>query len=159
VAAVLWSLAAAAAWRLWRGATSGGRAALLVAAAVFSHWLLDFVVHRPDLPLYDDTAKVGLGLWNRPALAFLLEAALLFGGMALVLRKQSRGRRSLLVFGLVMLGVQAVIFFGPPPVSDRAIAATALVAYAVFAGVMAWWERLYAAAVPGAAYARGDRSE
>src|SRR5215471_1915811 len=37
-------------------------AALIVGAAVFSHWVLDLVVHRPDLPLYDNAAKVGLGL-------------------------------------------------------------------------------------------------
>ena len=55
--------------------------ALLVAVAVFSHWVLDFVVHRPDLPLYDDAAKLGLGLWNYPVPAFLLEIVVLFGGM------------------------------------------------------------------------------
>jgi len=47
-------------------------AALLVATAVFSHWLLDLVVHRPDLPLYDDAVKVGLGGLRlfRPATGF-----------------------------------------------------------------------------------------
>ena len=60
--------------------------AVWVGAAVFSHWVLDLLVHRPDLPLYDDTMKVGLGLWNHPALALALEAVLLFGGMILYLR-------------------------------------------------------------------------
>lgn len=46
---------------------------------MFSHWLLDLLVHRPDLPLYDDTMKMGLGLWNYPAIALALEAMLLFG--------------------------------------------------------------------------------
>jgi len=55
-----------------------------VALAVFSHWVLDLVVHRPDLPLYDNAAKVGL--WNYPAPAFLLEVAALFAGMFLYLR-------------------------------------------------------------------------
>src|SRR5215203_685693 len=50
-----------------------------VALAVLSHWALDWLVHRPDLPLYDNTAKVGLGLWNAPAIAFALEAVFLFG--------------------------------------------------------------------------------
>src|SRR5262245_10516174 len=44
--------------------------ALLVGFAVFSHWLLDLIVHRPDLPLYDDSYKVGLGLWDYAAVAF-----------------------------------------------------------------------------------------
>src|SRR3569833_2170666 len=56
---------------------------IVVALAVFSHWVLDFLVHRPDLPLYDSVAKVGLGLWNAPALALGLEIVLLFGGIAI----------------------------------------------------------------------------
>jgi len=148
VAAALWSLAAAAGFRLWGSVAAGGRAALLVGLAVFSHWILDFVVHRPDLPVYDDTVKVGLGLWNRPALALLLEAALLLGSMLLALRSQARGRWSLLAFGLVMLGIQAAVFFGPPPASDRAAAVTALISYAAFAAVIARWERRHGISVP-----------
>jgi len=40
------------------------------------------MVHRPDLPLYGSSANVGLGLWNAPALAFGLEAALLLPVLA-----------------------------------------------------------------------------
>lgn len=92
VAAILWSVVALGSYRLWQRADRGGRAALLVALAVFSHWVLDFVVHQPDLPLYDNAAKVGLGLWNRPVLAFLLEAGLLFGSMVVYVRAQPGGR-------------------------------------------------------------------
>src|SRR5437867_3835114 len=111
-------------------------AALVVAVAVFSHWVLDFVVHRPDLPLYDNAAKVGLGLWNAPVLAFGLEAALLFGGMWLYLRTGVARRTPMAAFGIVMLMIQAYLFFGPAPTSDRAAASTALAAYAVFALVI-----------------------
>jgi len=132
VAAILWSVAAAILYRYaMRGA--GTRAALVVAAAVFSHWVCDFIVHRPDLPLYDDTAKVGLGLWNVPLAAFGLEAALLFGGMTLSFKAGAPHLLPTLLFGLIMLGVQAYIFFGPPPASDKAIAVTALLAYVLFA--------------------------
>jgi hypothetical protein len=119
-------------------ARSSRRASAVVGLAVFSHWILDFVVHRPDLPLYDNTAKVGLGLWNLPALALGLEAALLFVGMWLCLRGRLARSWGTLVFGASMLAVQVYIFFGPPPASDRAAASTALVAYAVFATVI-WW--------------------
>ena len=61
----------------------GWSAAAFVGIAVFSHWVLDWLVHRPDLPLYDNSFKVGLGLWNYPALAFVLEIAVLFSGMYL----------------------------------------------------------------------------
>ncbi len=132
VAAVLWSVAAFVVYRL--AVPRAGRAApLLVAAAVLSHWVSDFIVHRPDLPLYDNSDKVGLGLWNHPVAAFALEAVLLFGGMWLYVRIRATRRTAFVVFGLLMLAVQAYVFFGPPPVSDRAAAAAALAAYVVFA--------------------------
>lgn len=135
VAAALWAAGGFLAWRLL--VSGDGRAPLVVALAIFSHWVLDFVVHRPDLPLYDDTAKVGLGLWNLPALAFALEGALLFGGMLLYFGGRPARRGPMMIFGLIMLAIQAYVFFGPPPVSDHAAAWTALGSYAVFA-VAAW---------------------
>ncbi len=139
VAAIGWSVVAFLAYRLTvRSAPT--RAAVIVGVAVFSHWVLDFLVHRPDLPLYDNTAKVGLGLWNLPAVALGLEALLLFGAMWLYLRHTAR-RTAMLVFGVIMLGIQAYVFFGPPPASDKAAAATALIAYAVFAVVIRALER------------------
>jgi len=134
VAAILWSAAAFAVYRL---AARGGRiAALIVAAAVFSHWILDLVVHVPDLPLYDDTAKVGLGLWNRPVTALGLEAAALFGGMWLYFGTGGARRLAMAAFGIVMLAIQVYVFFGPPPASDKSLAVTALAAYVVFAVVV-----------------------
>ena len=136
VAALVWSAAAAGAYRLVSRATA--RTSLLVGLAVFSHWILDFVVHRPDLPLYDNTAKVGLGLWNHPALAFGLEALLLFGGMVAFLCARPTHGIAIATFGVVMLGVQAYVFFGPPPASPAAAASTALAAYGIFA-LLIWF--------------------
>ena len=141
LAAILWSGGALLAYRMSAARDVAGKAASVVAAAVLSHWLLDFLVHRPDLPLYDNTAKVGLGLWNVPAAAFALEAALLFGGMWLYLGTTELPRLRMVVFGLLMLAIQAYIFFGPPPVSDHAAALTALVSYAAFAAIVARLER------------------
>ncbi|HET6362588.1 MAG TPA: hypothetical protein VFH11_11090 [Gemmatimonadota bacterium] len=142
VAAIAWSAAAAIAYRLWTGmsgrAGRGSRGALLVGLAVFSHWVLDFVVHRPDLPLYDDTAKVGIGLWDRPLLAFGLESALVLVGLRLYLARRPRPGVGLVVFSLLMLGIQGMVFFGPPPESTSQIAATALASYLLFALVV-WW--------------------
>ena len=137
VAALFWSCAAAVFYQIV-ARPSRRRATVIIGLAVFSHWVLDFIVHRPDLPLYDNTAKVGLGLWNAPVLAFGLEAALLFGGIWLLLRGRLVRSYGTLVFGALMLSIQAYIFFGPPPTSDRAIASTALIAYAVFAAAI-WW--------------------
>ena len=140
VAALLWSAGAFACYR-FAVPRSPKISALLVAAAVFSHWALDFVVHQPDLPLYDNTAKVGLGLWNLPALAFGLEIILLFGGMWLCFRSGATRRLPTAAFGLIMVGIQAYVFFGPPPVSDKAAAATALAGYVLFAGIIRFLER------------------
>jgi hypothetical protein len=139
VAAIGWSIVAFLAYR-FTVRSAPPRAAAIVGLAVFSHWVLDFLVHRPDLPLYDNTAKVGLGLWNLPAVALGLEALLLFGAMWLYVRHTAR-RTAMLVFGVVMLGIQVYVFFGPPPASDKAAAATALIGYAVFAVAIRGLER------------------
>jgi hypothetical protein len=78
---------------------------LLVAAASFSHWLLDLVVHTPDLPLYDNAAKVGFGLWRHVALSFPLELTALGLGAWLYARMttfvSAKGRY--LFWGFVIL--------------------------------------------------------
>lgn len=142
--ALLWALGAIVLYR----ALPRGRVwapASWIGLAVFSHWVLDLLVHRPDLPLYDDTMKVGLGLWNYPAIALALEALLLFGGMTLYLRRTTAinviGRFGPPTFGVLMLAIQCYVFFGPPPASPRAAATTALVAYFVFAAVAQWLDR------------------
>ncbi|HUG52565.1 MAG TPA: hypothetical protein VMR21_03155 [Vicinamibacteria bacterium] len=144
VAAIAWSVSFAAVHWLATGRRRTASSALL-GAAVFSHWLLDLVVHRPDLPLFDNAAKVGLGLWNRPVLAFGLEAFLLLGGIAWCARKGLVHLWRAVAFGLVMAAVQAAVFFGPPPASPRAAALTALTAYAVFAAIIHWIEKRPAA--------------
>ncbi|WP_114968483.1 hypothetical protein [Rhodoferax ferrireducens] len=144
VGAVLWSLAAIVLCKPAPGVRKW-RTAAWIGLAVFSHWVLDWLVHRPDLPLYGDTLKVGLGLWNHPAIALLLEAALLFGGMAMYLRRTTAinaiGRLGPPVLGILMLAIQCYVFFGPPPSSPTAAAITALISYVVFAAVAEWLDR------------------
>jgi len=137
VGAIVWSLVGAGVYQLLArpAATSSS---LIVGVAVFSHWVLDFIVHNKDLPLYDNSAKVGLGLWNAPVLAFSLEALLLFGGMWLLFREHLSRAIGTFVFGAVMVALQAYIFFGPPPASDKAIASTAILSYALLELVI-WW--------------------
>lgn len=143
VAALLWSAAGFVAYKFVSKSTN--YTAFLVAAAIFSHWVLDLIVHRPDLPLYDDTYKMGLGVWNYPALALTLEAGLLFGGIILYLRSTTPvsriGKFGMPVFGVVLLAVQSLVFFGAPPPSPLAAALTALISYVVFAGVVYWLEK------------------
>ena len=116
----------------------GVRTGLILAAAVFSHWILDLIVHRPDLALYDSVGKMGFGLWNYRGAAFALEMAVLFGGAAMLYRTAAhRGRLIGFVIFLAALQVFGTFFF-PPPSSDHAAAMTALVSYIVLA-LIAWW--------------------
>jgi hypothetical protein len=57
-----------------------GRTFLIMMACAFSHWLLDLVVHIPDLPLYDNSYKVGFGLWRHLWISFPLELVMLWIG-------------------------------------------------------------------------------
>ena len=142
--ALLWAVAAGVVYSLVRRADGWGNGAI-VGVAVFSHWILDLIVHRPDLPLYDNSMKVGLGLWNHPAAAFALEIGFLFGGMYLYWRRTEAVTRGgcygMLIFGVVMIAIQAVVFFGEPPTSDRGAAITALVLYFALGGVAFWLEK------------------
>jgi membrane-bound metal-dependent hydrolase YbcI (DUF457 family) len=118
----------------------GWRIGLIVSVAVFSHWILDFIVHRPDLALYDNTLKMGLGLWNYRVPAFILEIGLLIGGAVLYLRRASqKGRIVVYVCLLVLVQVVGTFFFPPPP-SDRAAALTALFFYIIFVLIAVWAE-------------------
>jgi hypothetical protein len=143
-AVVLWAVAAIVLGKFLPGVRTW-TAAAWIGLAVFSHWILDLLVHGPDLPVYDDTMKVGLGLWNYPALALLLEALLLFGGMIMYMRRTTAinaiGRFGPPVFGTVMIAIQCYLFFGPPPASPAAAAISALVSYVVFAAVAQWLDR------------------
>ncbi|MEW6323454.1 MAG: hypothetical protein AB1635_20480 [Acidobacteriota bacterium] len=101
-------------------------------------------MHRPDLPLYDNAAKVGFGLWDYPYVTLALEGVLLLGamGMYLATSRPRAGRRqfAMPVFGLAMLAMQTGMLFTAPPATDRAMAATALAAYAVLTVAIAWLE-------------------
>ncbi|WP_219838441.1 metal-dependent hydrolase [Paenibacillus sp. R14(2021)] len=86
-------LAMLAARRLW-GTRSGGAMGLIV----FSHWLLDLLVHQPDLPLLPGNAGalplLGFGLWQHPSVSILLESILIAGGFLLYFRSALRRSRT-----------------------------------------------------------------
>jgi hypothetical protein len=133
---------------------SGPRAATmgLVAAAAFSHWIFDLVVHVPDLALYDDSAKVGFGLWRHVALSFPLELIVLGLGAWWYARGTTfarAGGRLMFWLFVVLLGiVQVYANFGPPPSSPNAMAVTAVAFYLTFAALSACVGRVRPATTP-----------
>ena len=79
------AVAGLVAWRFW-----GRRAGWVIGAVVFSHWILDLLVHRADLPILPGNAgglpTLGFGIWAQPALSVALEAALIVAGGVLYYR-------------------------------------------------------------------------
>ncbi|NQW29026.1 MAG: hypothetical protein HQ472_00750 [Ignavibacteria bacterium] len=103
------------------------RNAVVVLCCVVSHWVLDLIVHRPDLPLtLSNSNHVGLGLWNFPIATMVIEFAMLFGG-AYVYWKTVKPVSTMRKYGLTALVLLLAIIhvaniFGPPPPSVSAIA-------------------------------------
>jgi hypothetical protein len=126
--------------------------AALAAGASFSHWILDFVVHVPDLPLYDNSAKVGLGLWRHVALSFPLELLILGAGAWFYARSagftSTRGRYAFWGFIAVLAALQAIANFGAAPASPESMALIALALYSLLAALAAWVERFATGPIP-----------
>ncbi len=121
--AVVWGIAVGGVYWAVRRYRTG---ALVVGAAVVSHWVLDLVVHRPDLPLVPGGPKVGLGLWNSLPATLAVEAAIFLVGLAIYLRC-TRAADRVGRYGLWALVVFLVVVYvgnvtGPPPSSVQAVA-------------------------------------
>ena len=148
LAGVLWSAVAGAAAFLAcldRPALKW-RAAVLIAAAVVSHWLLDALVHRPEMPLTGGTSRmVGLALWDSLYAALGVEALVVVVGLCLFVPGSglSRSRSvTLTVLTLVILVFTiAGMTFAPPPPSALAMAGTSLVTLGVVCALFCWLGR------------------
>ena len=131
------SLVALAVWGglfglLYAALTRAGRTvAMVIAAVVLSHWVLDVVSHRADMPvLLGDSLRVGLGLWNHPVAAVAVELAIFFAGVWLYLARTratdrigSIGLWALVLFLLAVYVANILAnFLGPPPPSVAAVA-------------------------------------
>ena len=103
------------------------REAVVVALVVFSHWVLDFISHRPDLPLAtNDSMMFGLGLWNSFWGTFIVEFSLFFAGAYLYYSatkpKNKVGTYSLAFLLLFLCFIHLANLFGPPPPSVEMVA-------------------------------------
>jgi hypothetical protein len=128
------------------------RGAVVAGVLVASHWVLDLVVHRPDLPLAFGGPKVGLGLWNSVPATLAVELALLLGGLVVYARafpaRDAVGRWALAALVVFVLLVYAANVLGPPPPSEKAIAVGGFAQW-LFVAWAAWIDRHRRAAVPG----------
>src|SRR6266700_4258675 len=139
IAAVLWSSVAVLCYKLlcrWRGYDYTKSAALTVGVAVFSHWILDLIAHPRDLPIYDNAAKVGFGLWNYRDPEFAVEIGLLALGIVLYLARNvipAIRKAAVVAFGIALVIVQIGDTYVPrTPLSDKATAMGVWIFYTVF---------------------------
>ncbi|HEX6138182.1 MAG TPA: hypothetical protein VF059_11005 [Casimicrobiaceae bacterium] len=112
--------------RDWRGAA-------WLAALVLSHWVLDVVAHRPDMPTWPGGPRLGLGLWNSVGGSLLVEFALYGAGVWLYVHstraRDALGRVLLWALAIVLAAIYVASVAGPPPPSVRALAITGVVAW------------------------------
>lgn len=145
VGGLFWAAVAYAVFR-WIVVKQKG-VALVVALAVFSHWLLDLITHTPDLPIWNDASlKLGLGLWNNSVAAYSLEAALLLGALWLYLGSTTAtsrvGKYGMGVLVVFMLLINIVNIFGPLAGDSKVmLSGAALAAYFLFAAIAFWLDK------------------
>ncbi|MBN8840574.1 MAG: hypothetical protein J0I25_10280 [Sphingomonadales bacterium] len=138
----------AAAWAVGTRLLGGSwPAAWIGAAVVVSHWLLDLLVHAPDLTLLGHGQRYGFALWNRPAIEIPLELVLTFGALLFYVTrteaKGASGRIAPAILALALLALQVVNWLQPQPAAivdplPASQPALALFAYALF-GALAFW--------------------
>jgi len=139
---VIWS---AAFGGLYYATRRHGRGAWVLGAAVFSHWLLDFVSHAPDMPLYPGSAtRVGLGLWNSFTATMIVEGLIFACAVILYSRTTEPADRTGTYAYWALVALLLLMYFGnalgPPPPDERTLAWTALGQW-LFVPWMYWIDR------------------
>ena len=140
VGLAIWSIFLGSIYLLFKG--NKFRSAFIIALMVISHWLLDVVTHRADMPLsFSENLLLGLGLWDLPAVVIPLELAIFGFGLWLYTR-QTRARDKIGKYGFwSMITFLVIVYlgniFGPPPPSVMAVAWSAQALWIVV--IWAWW--------------------
>jgi hypothetical protein len=139
IAAILWSCAATLAYKVIcnrHGSHYRKGAALVVGLAVFSHWILDLIAHPRDLTIYDDTWKVGFGLWRYRNPEFALEIALLAVGIVLYLARNvmpAIRKTAVVAFGVALVVIQIGDTYVPRnPLTDKQTVMGVWIFYTLF---------------------------
>lgn len=125
VALVGWSALFALAYRTIRGWHPA--AVATIAALVFSHYVLDVITHRPDLPItVTGSRRLGFGLWNYPGVTLALESTLFIAGTAIYMSvtraRDAIGRVGLYALIVILVAGYFAALYGPPPPSAAAVA-------------------------------------
>jgi hypothetical protein len=142
VAVALWG-AAFGALHFWRKRRAGDAAVLALLA--LGHWLLDFVTHRPDMPLWPGGPRLGLGLWNSVpgtiAVELLLFAAGLWLAASATRARDALGRWGFAGLAALLLLIYAANVTSPPPPSMTAVGWVGALGGILFVALAAWVDR------------------
>jgi hypothetical protein len=119
--------------------TGNKKGSYILGALVLSHWVLDLITHRPDLPISPfSELKVGLGLWNFPVMEIVIELSLFIAG-AMLYYRLAKPRRRISYF--ILIGFLLIIHFmnliGPPPPDVITVAWSANLMWLLI--IWAWW--------------------
>lgn len=116
--------------------------ALAIWIGVVSHWVLDWITHRPDMPIYPGGPRYGLGLWNSIPGTMITELLMFAVGIWLYVQatraKDRVGHYAFLAYIIVLLVIYLANSFGPPP-SDIATLPWLAIALPVVFLPWAWW--------------------
>jgi len=142
ITAILWSCVAAIVYKpicSWLGFVYTKSASLIIGIAVFSHWILDLVAHPRDLAIYDNTWKVGFGLWRYRNPEFALEIALLAVGIVLYLIRNvmpAIRKTAIAAFGITLVVIQIGDTYVPRnPLTDKQTVMGVWIFYTLFIAV------------------------
>lgn len=119
---------------------------LILAFVVFSHFLLDVITHRPDIPLAgEESVKIGFGLWNHVAFSYILEAVIFIVGFWLYFKsgllKTTKRKAAFLIFAVSLLVLNLINLLGSPPSDTNIVALSGLSLYIVIALFGFWIDK------------------
>ena len=110
ITALGWAALGGLLFKLFRP-KAGKKGFWVVFGLVFSHWILDLIVHRPDLPIWPGgTVELGFGLWNLPVLSFALEVGLLLAAFIYWMRITTGPRSSVIALSALFICMTLIHF-------------------------------------------------
>ncbi len=138
-ALLIWGLVVGVAYRVVAG---GRRSVWVLGSLIVSHWLLDYITHRPDMPLYPGSARYGLGLWNSIPGTIAVEVTLYAIGLWIysqtTMARDAVGRWGFVALAAFLMVIYVANINSTPP-SDSTTLALGALAGAGILGTWAWW--------------------
>jgi uncharacterized membrane protein len=135
----LWAITLGVVYRAFRGYVAG---AVAIGIGVVSHWVLDWLTHRPDMPLYPNGPKYGVGLWNSIGGTLIVEMLIFVWGVWLYARSSRArdrvGRYAFWGYVAMLLVLYVGDRFGGPPNDMKKDAISGMIAMAVLLA-WPWW--------------------